>query len=350
MARKGLRYLGNAIAGYALGLALLVRKKRPENARDREFRAEARKQLHPASDRPQGALAYLKRVFQLFSDDDCLTTSAAIAYYTVFSLPPLLLLVIGVAGLVFGREVVQQQLQQQIAGLIGADAAGQVGAMVEAAGRNRSSGMIGAVAGGIVLLFGATGAMAALQDALNKTWHVKPDPNAAFVRTFIGKRVLSFLMILGIGFLLLVSLAVSAGLAAFGTWVGAMLPEAVSGTLLQIVWVLLSLAVITVLFAAMFKFLPDAAIQWRDVWVGAALTSVLFTGGKSLIGIYLGRSGAASAYGAAGSLVLIVLWIYYASIILLIGAELTKVWSSAHGRPIRPEPGAVRVVTTEQEA
>ena len=339
--------------GYGFVVALLVHRERGNGkqvARD-ELKCAEKGQLPepaPAPERPKGVLDYFKRTFQEFLNDDCMTQAASIAYATVFSLPPLLLLVIAIAGMVFGRAAVQHQIQEQIQGLIGSGAAGQVEIMVKSAGQNHSGSILGAALGILFLVFGATGALTALQNALNNTWHVKPNPRVGGIKAFLGKRILSFGMILVIGFLLLVSLALSASLAAFGGWVAQFMPKFVSTTLLHIAGDGISLAVVAVLFAAMFKFLPDAQIAWREVWVGALITAILFTAGKTLIGLYLGRSGAASAYGAAGSLMLIVLWLYYASIIVLFGAEFTKVWAWAHGREIRPDPGAVRVVTEER--
>jgi membrane protein len=253
-----------------------------------------------------------------------------------------------VAGFVFGRAAVQGEIQKQIGALIGGGAAGQVQTMVASAASNPTGGVLGIVFGAVVLVFGATGAFVALQDALNKTWHVKPDPNAGGIKAFLLKRVLSFGMILGVAFLLLVSLAVSAALAAFGGWASRFVPGAVSGALLQWIGAVVSFAVITILFAAIYKFLPDAKLAWRDVWIGSAATSLLFTLGKTAIGLYLGKSGATSAYGAAGSVMLIVLWLYYACLIFLLGAEFTKLWAAGHGRGLVPEPGAVRVETEER--
>lgn len=281
-------------------------------------------------------------------DDDCMTMAAALAYYTTFSIAPLLLIIISIVGLVFGRQAVQHEVQGQIQGLIGSGPASQVGAMVQSAGRHSSTGILSAVLGILALLFGATGALTQLQSSLDRIWHVKPDPRIGGVKNFIGQRILSFGMILAIAFLLLVSLVVSAALSAFGSYAASVLPHAFSGPLLRAIGFLVSLSIIAALFAAMFKFLPDAKIWWADVWIGAAMTSLLFTIGKFLIGIYLGHSGTASTYGAAGSLVLIVLWIYYSSLIFLYGAEFTAVWSEAHSGAVQPKKGAVRVTTEEK--
>jgi membrane protein len=283
-----------------------------------------------------------------FMDDDCTTQGAAIAYYTTFSIAPLLLIVIAIVGFIFGRQVVQHQIQEQVQGLIGAGPASEVGAMVKSAGQHSSSGIVGAVLGILALLFGATGAFSQLQSSLNLVWHVKPDPRFGGARNFIGHRILSLGMILAIAFLLLVSLAVSAAISAVGGFVSGFLPHGFSGPLLHAIAFVVSLAIIAALFASIFKVLPDAAIEWRDVWLGAGITALLFTVGKFLIGLYLGHSGAASAYGAAGSLVLIVLWIYYSSLILLLGAEFTAVWSETRTGEIRPKHGAVKVKTEEK--
>jgi membrane protein len=293
-------------------------------------------------------VGYAKDTLRQFIDDDCPTMAAALAYYTTFSLPPILLIVISVAGLVFGREAVQGKLQEQIQGLVGSGVEGQVQAMVQHASQSQSAGFVGMIFGILVLVFGATTTFAQLQAALNKAWQVKPDPEAGGWKNFLTKRVLSLGMVLGIGFLLLVSLALSAALSAFGGAIGGMMPQAFSGAVLQAMNLAMSFAMITALFAAMFKVLPDAKIHWREAWVGAVVTAALFTIGKFLIGLYLGKSGAANAFGVAGSLVLIILWVYYASMILLLGAEFTQVWAEAHGRPIEPEEGAVRVVEEEK--
>lgn len=296
-----------------------------------------------------GGFGYVKSTIHDFIENDCTTMGAALAYYTTFSLPPLLLTVIAVAGLFFGREVVQGRIEAQIQGLIGGQVGEQISTMIRSVAQNKTGGLLSGFLGVLALMFGATTSFAQLQSALNSIWQVKPDPRAGGVRTFLSKRLLSFGMVLGTGFLLLVSLALSAALAAFGEWIDGLLPGTISSALVQALNFGVSFVVITGLFAAIFKVLPDAEIEWREVWVGGAITSLLFTVGKSLIGLYLGKSGAASAYGAAGSLVLIVLWIYYASLILLMGAEFTKVWTEAHGKRTQPEPGAMRVVVEEKQ-
>ncbi len=363
MKRKFLGFLG-----YGAGLALLVQKSRPKvvsTAGDMvDGKPRPQSTIHQAPPAPKtppadkivlegqrrrmGIFEILKRTYTAFDEDDCMTYGAAVAYYSVFSLPPLLLLLISVAGAVLGRAAVQGELQRQIGGVMGSGAASQVQTMVAAASTDHTGNILGFIFGGLALIFGATTAFVALQTALNKAWHVAPDPHSGGIKNFIGKRVLSFGLVLGLAFLLVVSLAVSAVIAAFGDWIGHYTPGAVSGALLHVAGILASFLVIGLLFAVLFKFLPDARVQWRDVWVGAGLTSALFTFGKTLIGIYLGKTGAVSAYGAAGSVMLIVLWLYYASLIFLLGAEFTRVWASARGRGIRPENGAVRVETEQR--
>jgi membrane protein len=289
------------------------------------------------------------KAFGRFMDDDCTSMAAALAYYATFSLAPLLLIVISIVGLIFGRQAVQHQIQSQIQGLIGPGPASQVGAMVQNAGRHASAGILGAVLGIIALLFGATGVLVQLQSSLDRIWRVKPDPKAGDIKNFIGQRILSLGMIIAIAFLLVISLAVSAALSAFGGFVSDYLPHGFSGPLLQAIGFLVSLVIIALMFASMFNYLPDARVLWPDVWTGAVITAILFTIGKFLIGLYLGNSGLASAYGAAGSLVLIVLWIYYSSMIFLFGAEFTAIRSEAHLGSVQPKPRAVRAKVEEND-
>jgi membrane protein len=289
----------------------------------------------------------VKRTAEEFIDDDCSALAAALAFYSVFSLPPLLVIVITVAGSVFGRAAVEGKIAEQIAGLIGPRAAEQAQIMVAQADMSRSGGLA-TVLGVAALIFAATTAFAQLQYALNRAWEVKPDPRASTIRNFLMKRVLSFGMILGVGFLLLVSLAISAALSAFGDALAAYFP-ALPPDALRIASTLLSFVVFAGLFACLYKALPDARVQWRDVITGAVLTSLLFAVGKYLVGLYLGNSSVLTPFGAAGSLALILLWTYYSSMIFLLGAEFTQVWAQDHGRAIVPERGAVRIVREEKQ-
>jgi membrane protein len=258
-----------------------------------------------------------------FLDDKAPRLAAALSYYTAFSLPPLLVAVIGVAGIVYGVDEVRERIMLQVADLVGPDSAATLGEAVVDAQRSTGSG--GAlILGVLTLLFGATGAFGQLQEALNTIWEVKPKKGGGIWR-LARSRLLSFGTILGTGFLLLVSLAVS-------TAIGALVDTASrfewAAPYIAALDIAASLIVITCLFALIFKVLPEAAIDWRDVWVGAALTAGLFVVGKFAIGFYLGVSDVGSAYGAAGSVIVILVWIYYSALILFFGAEFTQVWAS----------------------
>jgi membrane protein len=279
-----------------------------------------------------------------FMDDGSTTQAAALSYYTIFSLPPLLLLILMILGAVVDPHEVQQQLQGQLGALMGPSASRQVGAMMQQANQPGSGSVLTTILSIAALLFGATGAFGQLQAAINRAWEVMPDPDQGGLKAVLLKRVFSFGMILSIAFLLLVSLVLSALLSAFGTALNQYLPSGLSGPLVQVINQLISLLVITLLFAAIFKVLPDARVAWRDVWVGAAFTAVLFVIGKYLIGLYLGHSNPGEAFGAAGSLAVMFIWVYYSSMILLFGAEFTQVWAKRHGSGIAPDRGAVRVL------
>jgi membrane protein len=284
----------------------------------------------------------LKEIFSEWSEDKAARLAAALAYYITFSLAPLLLIVIAIVGLLFGQEAVQGRVVEQIQGLVGPDGAQLVQTMLQST-RQSGSNIVATLIGIVTLLLGATGVFVQLQDALNTIWEVAPKPGRG-VLGMVKDRLLSFTMLLGIGFLLLVSLAVSAGLAALSSFLGDLLPG-----LFEVAKVLdfvISLGVITLLFAMIYKFLPDVKIRWGDVWVGAAVTSLLFTVGKFLIGLYLGYSSAASVYGAAGSLAVLLIWIYYTAQIVLLGAEFTQVYAKRYGSRI--VPGADAVFTSDE--
>jgi len=290
-----------------------------------------------------GLLTILKKTVIKFFNDDCPSQAAALAYYTVFSLPPLLLIVISVVGSVFGSEAVQNRVLYQVRGLIGPRAADQIGSILAAVQRSGGPNGLAAALGVAAVVVAATSAFVQLQSALNQAWNVKPDPRHSEIRTFFVKRLVSFGMILAIAFLMLVSLLLSAALAAFSDVLGGWLPSGFSAAVLQWVNAILSLVLFGALFAAMHKFLPDAEISWKDAVAGGIATALLFTSGKFLIGLYLGNSDVTNVYGAAGSLAVILLWTYYSSMIVLLGAEFTKVWSQRHGRPADPAPGAMKV-------
>lgn len=288
---------------------------------------------------PGQALQLVKTTASEFGEDECTTQAAALAYSIVFALPALLVLILKIVGAVVSRDQVQHALSGQFGNLMGHDGARMVQTMLAQA-KKPGGGVIGTILGIVTLVLGATGAFLALQNALDRAWDVKPDPKAGGIKTLITKRVLSLGMVLGVAFLLLVSLALTSAITAVGGMMGAIIPggSAVVAGILQTV---ISLAVITLLFSAMFKVLPDAEIAWKDVWVGGLATAVLFEVGKWAIGLYLGHSNPGQAYGAAGSLAVILVWIYYTSMIVLFGAEFTQVWATARGGGIRPEHGAV---------
>jgi membrane protein len=292
----------------------------------------------------RGALALLKSSGADFIEDDCPTQAAALSYYTIFSLPPLLMVLLLILGALVDPQDIRGQLEAQMGTLMGPSATEQIRTILAQLHQPGSGNTLATVLsiGGLVL--GATGAFGQLQAALNRAWEVAPDPKQGGLRGFLVKRLFSFGMILSVAFLLLVSLILSAALSAFGGALGRMLPEGVSTTLLQVVNLAISFVVITALFAAIFKVLPDARVAWRNVWVGAAVTALLFVVGKFLIGFYLGRSNPGQAFGAAGSLAVLFVWVYYSSMILLFGAEFTQAWVERNGGSIAPERGAVRVL------
>ncbi len=292
----------------------------------------------------KGTLALLRDSGKSFIDDDCPTQAAALSYYTIFSLPPLLLLILMILGAVVSPQEIQGQLETQIGGLMGPSATEQIRTILQQAHEPGTGGLLPTVLSVGALILGATGAFGQLQAALNRAWAVAPDPQSGGIKALLMKRVFSFGMILSVAFLLLVSLVLSAALTAFGSALAAVLPEGLSATLLQVVNQVISFAVIGGLFAAIFKVLPDARVTWRDVWVGAAATALLFVIGKFLIGLYLGRSNPGEAFGAAGSMAVMLVWIYYSSMIILFGAEFTRAWADGRGSGIAPEKGAVRVV------
>lgn len=284
----------------------------------------------------------VRQAVKEFIEDDCSTMAAALAYYTVFALPPLLVVIIAIAGLAFGQDAVRGSIAQQIQALIGQGGAEEVQTMIRQASQSASGGVIATIVGIIALLFGATGAFAQLQAALNRAWQVKPDPHQGGVKTFLKKRLLSFGMILALAFLVMVSLALSAGLTAFGTSLAQVLGSSSKWTLLALN-LSLSFVVLAALFGAIYRVLPDAEVAWNDVWIGAIATALLFLLGKFLIGFYVGKSHIGSTFGAAGALALLLVWVYYSSMLVLFGAEFTQTWAKRRGHEIRPSNGAVRL-------
>jgi membrane protein len=281
----------------------------------------------------------LKEASYEWLDDKAMRLGAALAYYSIFSIAPLFIIALAVAGWIFGAEAAQGRIVQEIGTTVGQPVAKAIEAMLKNAHQEQEGGALATIVGILTLLFGATGVFGQLQDALNTVWKVAPRPGRG-VRGFIQDRSLSLTMVLGTGFLLLVSLVITAGLSALtSAWTPASLP----GGVLWWFWLnsLVSIAVITLLFAMIFKILPDAEVSWKDTWIGALITALLFTLGKYVLGFYLASSSATSAYCAAGSMVLILLWVYYSSLILIFGAEFTRVYARRLGSGVVVASNAV---------
>ncbi|MBD2013142.1 YihY/virulence factor BrkB family protein [Microcoleus sp. FACHB-53] len=289
----------------------------------------------------------LKITFSQWRQDQASVMAAALAYYTVFSLAPLLIIVIAIAGAVFGEQAAKGELVMQMQGLIGKDGAQLIQTAIENASQlDPSQGPIPTLINIILLLSGASVIFGQLQQSLNRIWKVEPKPGNGII-DFVRQRLLSFSMVLVIAFLLLVSLVISTILVISGNYLRDLVPG------FTYLWHLLnffvSLGIVTLLFAMMFKILPDAKIAWKDVWMGAALTALLFDIGKFLLGLYLGKTSLASAYGAAGSLVIILTWVFYSAQILFLGAEFTQVYVRSGGQEIAPAEYAMRVPQTSCE-
>ena len=291
------------------------------------------------------AWKFLKTIFIKWLDDEPFQSAAALSYYTLFSLAPLLIISLAVAGFVFGREAAQDQIVSTIQGLIGHESAVAVQAMIHNASNRPETGMISTLVGGIILLVGAGGVVGQLQTTLNRIWRVSVKSDSG-VPDFIWQRFISFAMVLGIGFLLLVSLAVSALISALTQFIGGLFEGA--DVIIHLLDILISFGFITMLFAMIYKFLPDVEIQWQDVWTGAALTSILFTIGKFFIGLYLGSGGMTPIYGAAGSLITVLLWVYYSSLIFLLGAQVTESYANTYGSGVIRTEHAQNISHREQ--
>jgi membrane protein len=293
---------------------------------------------------PRDGWQLVKETFDEWDRDKASRLAAALAYYTAFSLAPILVISIAIAGMVLGERAAHGEIVAQLEGLVGTEGARLIEQMI-AASRKPSQSIPATAVGFAVLVFGATGAFGELQESLNTIWEVKPRPGRGW-RGLVRDRLFSLTMVLGTGFLLLVSLVLSAALAGVGAYLNGLLllPE----PLLHVFNLVLSLALVTLLFALIFKVVPDAKIAWRDVWIGAAITALLFTLGKFVIGLYLGKSTIASSFGAAASLAILLIWIYYSAQILFIGAEFTQVYATRFGSRIRPARGAVPVDETDR--
>ena len=272
-------------------------------------------------------LCLIKQTIANWNEINASSKGAALAFYTMLSVAPLLVVSIGIAALAFGRQAVEGQVVWQIQNLVGRDGAEVIQSLLASASRP-ASGILATVIGTLMLLFGASGVFGELRDSLNAVWRVKPASGSG-LRGMIRYRFFSFAMVLGIGFLLMVSLLLSALLAAAGKFFGGFLPF--SEALLHLANLLVSFVAFSAVFALLYKTVPDVKIQWEDVWIGAAVTALLFSIGKFLIGFYIGRASVGSAYGAAGSLVVFLVWVYYSAQIFLLGAEYTHVFAEHHG-------------------
>ncbi|QYJ68741.1 YihY/virulence factor BrkB family protein [Flavobacterium litorale] len=273
----------------------------------------------------------LVETYKVWSKDDPYRLSAVIAYYAVLSLPGLLVIIINLVGLVWGHEIVQGQLTDEISSALGRNASESIQAMMVET-QNEDKSTLATILGIGVLIFGATGVFYHLQLSLNQIWEIKPKPDSGFIKTIID-RARSFVFIIVIGFLLLISFIITAGISALNSYIKSILPDAIVYIAFVFDFVI-SIGIVTVLFALIFKYLPDVKIRWKSVWVGAIITSVLFTLGKFLLGYYFGESNPGSTYGAAGTVVLILLWVSYSCLILFFGAEFTWVYSKRYGSGI----------------
>lgn len=287
----------------------------------------------------------IKETFKEWNASDPWRLSAVVAYYAIFSLPALLIIVINIAGAVFGKEAIQGKVSDEIGKAMGADAANTIETMIANAGTSDHT-IVATIIGIATLLFGATGVFYQLQKSLNEVWQVKEDPKAG-IKKMIINRATGFGLVLVIGFLLLISLVISTGLTAMGNWIKAVLPDYLHGVFLVINFIF-SLAIITVLFALIFKFLPDVKIRWKSVWIGSIVTSLLFVIGKFGLSIYFGKADPGSTYGATGSIILILLWVSYSCLILFFGAEFTQIYARKYGHPIEPDKYARKVEIFEK--
>lgn len=296
--------------------------------------------------RLRDAWALTKETGEGWDRDHVSSLAASLAYYTLLSLAPLVVIAIAVAGIVFGEDAARHRIGDELGAVVGGEAARAIQQVVRGA-RAPAAGIVSTALGVVVLFVGASGVFGELQSSLNTVWNVKPKPGRG-VAGILKDRFFSFTMVLGVAFLLLVSTLLTTALAAVGRYLGAALPGG------EALWHLLnlafSLAVVTTLFALIFKIVPDAEIAWKDVWIGAFVTAVLFSLGKFLIGLYLGKSSVSSAYGAAGSLVVLVIWVYYSAQILLLGAEFTQAYAQRFGSRVKPAENAMPADAPEVDA
>jgi len=292
----------------------------------------------------KGLVKVLKNSFSGFGDDKITKLSGSLAYSTVFSLGPLLIVIISLCGLFLQREAIEGQIYAQLESFVGADTAKQLQEIIKNASLSGKS-KTAAIVGGITLLIGATAIFSEIQDSINGIWGIKPKPKKGWLQ-FLKNRFLSFSMIVGLGFLLLVSLGVNTVIDAFNSKLQSMFPN-VSVVLFYIINMLITLIIVSLIFGVIFKVLPDAEIKWKDVRAGAFTTAILFLAGKAAISFYISKSNVGSTYGAAGSLVILLLWVYYSSIILYFGAEFTKAYAVEYAEPIHPNKYSVATEIVE---
>jgi membrane protein len=300
---------------------------------------------HPARSRPAKFVHRVRRLGSLlketaiqWDEDQAARQAASLALYTLLSIAPLLIVSIKIAGVVLGDEAARGQISQEIGKLVGPQAGGAIEAMVAVA-KQPGQGVTGSIIGLAVLLFGASGVFGELQTSLNQIWEVKPKPGRG-VTGFLRDRFFSFTMVMGVAFLLLVSMVVSAALATFTEHFRGLVPYAPLWWTLNVA---IGLGITTLLFALIYKVIPDARINWHDVWVGAFFTAALFSIGRVALSWYVGRSATVSPFGAAGSLVALIVWVYYSAQILFFGAEFTQVFATRYGSRIEPSPNAVHL-------
>lgn len=301
----------------------------------------------------KGSIGWFKRKWKLlvsavnaFIDDKALKMSASLAYYTVFSMAPLLIMLISFVSLIYGKAAVEGKVFEEINGFVGNNAALQIQQVISKISQSGNS-TFAVIVGTATLFIGATGVFIEIQDSLNQIWRVKAKPKKGW-KKMIMNRVLSFSMILGLGFLLIVSLIINGLVLALSNKLNQYFPD-ITILLVNAFNIILTFIIISALFSIIFKFLPDVKISWKDVRVGAIFTAVLFMIGKFVIGLYIQKVGPGSAYGAAGSLIIILVWVYYTAAILYFGAEFTQVYAECYGGKIEPADYAVHVVQTEQE-
>jgi len=282
-------------------------------------------------------VAAVQRAAHRFSVDECSTRAAAIAYYAIFSLPPMLLIMVYIAGLRYGQAAAAGQISSQLESFVGPEAGGQIQAIISNAGQNKNGGLVASLIALAGLIYASTTVFTQLQETLNRAWSVEPDDS--FLVSLAKKRFVSFLMVVAAGLVLMASMIFGTLVSTFGDT----LPFQITGNLVYVMELLIPWVVISFLVAVIFKVLPDARVRWGDVAVGAILAGALLVLAKHGLSVYLSRASFANTYGAAGSLAVLMLWLYVSAAILLIGAEFTRAWAQEHGRDVEPTPGAHRI-------